>query len=126
MNKTVTTTQHLRTVARLTFGNAASLIYLGVVAATAVFVTVDTLFVTHEDASLSGVWLFFLAAPTVFLFLLLDSTLWGADSAGPDWYMYLALIVSVLVQSFVLGWFVRLLRGGSGRTHSRSAHPQGA
>ncbi|MFG2594588.1 SCO4225 family membrane protein [Streptomyces sp. NPDC048462] len=123
MNKPVTTKQHLRAMARLTFGNAASLIYLGVVAATAVFVTVDTLFVAHEDASFSGVWLFFLAAPTVFLFLL-GTAMWGADAAGPDWYMYLALIVSVLVQSFVLGWFVRLLRGGAGRT--RSAHPQGA
>ncbi|MFB7554840.1 SCO4225 family membrane protein [Streptomyces brevispora] len=123
MNKPVITNQHLRTVARLTFGNTASLIYLGIVAATAVFVTVDTLFVAHEDASFSGVWLFFLAAPTVLLFLL-GSSMWGAEAAGPDWYVYLALVVSVLVQSFALGWFVRLLRGGSGRT--RSAHPQGA
>lgn len=123
MNKPVITNKHLRAVARLTFGNAASLIYLGVVAATAVFVTVDILFVTHEDASFSGVWLFFLAAPTVFVFLL-GSSMWGAEAAGPDWYLYLALAVSVLVQSFVLGWFVRLLRGGAGRT--RSARPQGA
>lgn len=120
MNMPVISKQHLRSVARLTFGNVASLIYLGVVAATAVFVTVDILFVTHEDASFSGVWLFFLAAPTVFVFLL-GSSMWGAEAVGPDWYLYLALAVSVLVQSFVLGWFVRLLRGGAGRT--RSAHP---
>lgn len=122
MNEPVMTKQHLRSIAHLAFGNAASLIYLGVVAATAVFVTVDTLFVAHEDASFAGVWLFFLAAPTVFVFLL-GSAMWGTEAAGPDWYMYLALAVSVLVQSFVLGWFVRLLRGGAGRT--RSAHPQG-
>lgn len=54
--------------ARLVYGNRASRIYLAVVAATAVFVAVDTLFVHHDDASFAGVWLFFLAAPTVFLF----------------------------------------------------------
>lgn len=123
MNRPVMTNQRLRGVVRLTFGNAASLIYLGVVAATVVFVTVDTLFVAHDDASFAGIWLFLLAAPTVFAFLA-GSSMWGAEAVGPDWYMYLALVVSVLVQSFALGWFVRLLRGGAGRT--RSAHPQGA
>ncbi|MFD0023976.1 SCO4225 family membrane protein [Streptomyces sp. NPDC058382] len=123
MNKPVMSSQHLRAIARLTFANTASLIYLGAVVATAVFVTVDTLFVAHEDASFAGVWLFFLAAPTVFLFLV-GGSMWGAETGGPDWYVYLALVVSVLVQSFVLGWFVRLLRGAGGRT--RSAHAQGA
>ncbi|MFF1922927.1 SCO4225 family membrane protein [Streptomyces sp. NPDC058221] len=122
MNTPVMNSAHLRAVARLTFGNTASRIYLGVVAATAVFVAVDTLFVAHEDASFAGVWLFFLAAPTVFAFLA-GGSVWGADAPGPDWFVYLALVVSVLVQSFALGWFVRLLRGGAGRT--RSAHPQG-
>lgn len=124
MNKPVMSQQHLRALARLTFGNAASLIYLGVVAATAVFVTVDTLFVAHEDASFAGVWLFFLAAPTVFVFFI-GGSMWGVESAGPDWFIYVALVLSVLVQSLVLGWFVRLLRGGAGRTRS-SARPQGA
>ncbi|MFG3137754.1 SCO4225 family membrane protein [Streptomyces sp. NPDC048211] len=123
MNKPVLTEQHVRTLARLTFGNAASRIYLGVVAATTVFVTMDTLFVTHEDASFAGVWLFLLAAPTVFVFLVGSSTL-GAEALGPDWFVYLALVVSVLVQSLALGWFARLLRGGRGR--SRQAGPQGA
>ncbi|WP_442818661.1 SCO4225 family membrane protein [Streptomyces sp. NBC_01320] len=114
--------QHLRALARLTFGNPASLIYLGVVLATAVFVAVDTLFVQHEDASFAGVWLFLLAAPTVFVFFV-GSTLWGADAAGPAWFVYLALVVSVLVQALALGWFVRLVRRGG---RSRSARPQGA
>ena len=121
MNKPVMNKQHLRTLARLTFGNAASLIYLGVVLATAVFVAVDTLLVPHEDASFAGVWLFLLAAPTVFVFFV-GSELWGADAAGPAWFIYLALVVSVLVQAFALGWFVRLVRGGG---RSRTAHPQG-
>ncbi|MEV2246676.1 hypothetical protein [Streptomyces sp. NPDC049970] len=114
--------RQLGTLAQLTFGNAASRIYLGLVLAVAVFVAVDTLFVAHEDASFAGVWLFFLAAPTVFLFLL-GSSMAGADAAGPAWFTYLALIVSVLVQACALGWFSRLVRGvGRGR----SAHPQGA
>ncbi|MET7642897.1 hypothetical protein ABZS83_04445 [Streptomyces sp. NPDC005426] len=121
MNKPVLTRQHVRALARLTFGNAASLIYLGAVAATAVFVTVDTVFVSHEDASFAGVWLFLLAAPTVFVFLAGSAT-WGAETAGPAWFLYVALVVSVLVQSLALGWFVRVLRGG----RSRQARPQGA
>ncbi|THA22928.1 hypothetical protein E6R18_32045 [Streptomyces sp. A1277] len=123
MNRPTMNHRHLSTLARLTFKNAASLVYLGVVAATAVFVLVDTLFTAHEDASFAGVWLFLLAAPTVFVFLL-GSSLAGAESFGPAWFMYLALVVSVLVQSLALGWFARLVRGASGR--SRTAHPQGA
>ncbi|MCX4967820.1 hypothetical protein OHA98_24265 [Streptomyces sp. NBC_00654] len=112
---------HLRALVRLTFGNAASLCYLALVLAAAVFVTVDTLFVSHDDASFAGVWLFLLAAPTVFVFFV-GSSLAGAESGGPAWFMYLALVVSVLVQSLALGWFARLLRRGGG---ARSAHPQG-
>nr|WSW70773.1 hypothetical protein OG461_33825 [Streptomyces sp. NBC_00995] len=116
MNKPVLTKRHVHALARLTFGNAASLVYLGVVAATAVFVTVDTLFVTHEDASFAGVWLFLLAAPTVFVFFVGGAML-GAETAAPTWLFCVALVVSVLVQSLALGWFARLLRGGRGRTH---------
>ncbi|WP_405896525.1 hypothetical protein OG242_02230 [Streptomyces sp. NBC_00727] len=123
MNMPAMNQQTIRTLARLTFGNAASLLYLGAVAVVTVFVTVDTLLVTHDDASFAGVWLFLLAAPTVFLFLL-GGSLAGAESFGPAWFMYLALTVSVLVQSLALGWFVRLVRGGARRT--RAAHPQGA
>ncbi|MER5553701.1 hypothetical protein ABT001_18860 [Streptomyces sp. NPDC002793] len=117
-----TTNQRLSALARLTFGNTVSRIYLGLVLATVVFVAVDTLFVTHEDASFSGVWLFFLAAPTVFVFLL-GGSMTGAESGGPAWFTYVALIVSVLVQACALGWFSRLLRGPR---RGRPAHPQGA
>ncbi|MFD4032967.1 SCO4225 family membrane protein [Streptomyces sp. NPDC058637] len=114
--------KRLRTTARLTFGNAASRIYLGLVLAAVVFVAVDTLFVAHDDASFAGVWVFFLAAPTVFLFLV-GGSMAGAESGGPAWFVYLALIVSVLAQACALGWFARLVRR-AGREHS--AHPQGA
>ncbi|MEU9059609.1 hypothetical protein AB0D13_12240 [Streptomyces sp. NPDC048430] len=122
MSHQVTNSRRLCTPARLTFGNTASRIYLGLVLAASVFVAVDTLFVSQDDASFAGVWVFFLAAPTVFVFLL-GSSMAGADAGGPAWFTYLALVVSVLVQACALGWFSRLLlraprRGGS-------AHPQG-
>ncbi|WP_406388150.1 SCO4225 family membrane protein [Streptomyces sp. NBC_00887] len=122
MSHQLMTKRQLRTLARLTFGNTASRIYLGLVLAATVFVAVDTLFVAHEDASFAGVWVFFLAAPTVFVFLV-GSSMAGADTGGPAWFVYLALIVSVLVQACALGWFARLVRRGG---RSRSVHPQGA
>ncbi|MCX4516543.1 hypothetical protein OG402_02515 [Streptomyces anulatus] len=119
--KRLTGHPHLNTLVRLTFRNPASLIYLGLVLAATLFVTVDTLFVTHEDASFSGVWLFLLAAPTIFLFFI-GGSLAGAEAGGPAWFLVLGLVVSVLVQSLALGWFVRLVRrvGSAGSTH-----PQG-
>ncbi|MFB8027171.1 SCO4225 family membrane protein [Streptomyces sp. NPDC056465] len=122
MSHQVTNARRLRALARLTFGNNASRIYLGLVLAVSVFVAVDTVFVSHDDASFAGVWVFLLAAPTVFLFLL-GSSMTGADTGGPAWFTYLALVVSVLVQAGALGWFARLLRGPRS---SGSAHPQGA
>ncbi|OEJ28186.1 hypothetical protein AR457_30665 [Streptomyces agglomeratus] len=113
------TARRLHAAARLTFCNPVSLTYLALVAASAVFVTVDTLFVTHEDASFSGVWLLLLSAPTIIAFFM------GADALGVaatgDWFLYSALPLSVLIQSFALGWFLRLVSGVS----ARPAHPQG-
>ncbi|GHA48694.1 hypothetical protein GCM10010329_83810 [Streptomyces spiroverticillatus] len=96
---------------QLTFRNPASVVYLSLVTVAALFVTVDMLFVTHDDASLAGVWLFLLAAPTVFLFMIGGDLLAGAvaDSAA---FLYPSLVLSVLVQSYALGLFVRLMRGG--------------
>ncbi|MFI2781167.1 SCO4225 family membrane protein [Streptomyces sp. ALB3] len=116
------TGKQLRTLVRLTFGNAASRIYLGLVLAVAVLVAVDTLFVSHDDASLSGVWLFLLAAPTVVVFLV-GGSMAGADAGGPAWFLHAALVVSVLVQACALGWFSRLL---SGPRRGRSPRPRGA
>ncbi|MGQ4484985.1 SCO4225 family membrane protein [Streptomyces sp. SAS_281] len=121
MNRPALSRRTSRALVRLTFGNAASLLYLGAVVAAAVLVAADTLFIAHEDASFAGVWLFLLAAPAVFVFLL-GSSAAGAESFGPAWFMYLALTVSVLVQSLALGWFVQLVRGGA----RRKIRPQGA
>ncbi|MEU2250801.1 hypothetical protein [Streptomyces sp. NPDC019224] len=110
----------VRTLVRLTVGNAASPLYPGAVVAAAVFVTVDTLPAAHEDASFAGVRLFLPAAPTVFVFLFAAS-LTGAKSFGPARFTYPALTVSVPAQSRAHGRFVR---GGGRRT--RATRPQGA
>ncbi|WP_434587696.1 SCO4225 family membrane protein [Streptomyces sp. A5-4] len=104
--------QRLHDLVRLTFRNRASLVYLSVVAATAVFVAIDTLFVTHEDASLAGVWLLLLAAPTIFAFFI-GGSMFGEAVTGSGAFLYIALVLSVLIQSLALGLFVRLLRGAA-------------
>jgi hypothetical protein len=98
---------------RLTFGNRASQVYLGLVAVVTVWVAADTLFVHRDDASFAGVWLFFLAAPAVFAFFAAGELI-GTGFGGSAGFLYAALVVSVLIQSAVLGGFVRLLRGGPG------------
>nr|WSZ94566.1 hypothetical protein OH820_01935 [Streptomyces sp. NBC_00857] len=107
-------------LARLAFGNRASQVYLGLVAATAMLVAADTLFVQHEDASFAGVWLFFLAAPSIFAFFM-GGGLLGDAVAGSAPFLYLALVLSVLIQSTALGAFVRLLRNQPRASHPRQA-----
>ncbi|MGC4946727.1 SCO4225 family membrane protein [Streptomyces sp. DT224] len=80
-------------------------------------------FIAHEDAPFAGVRLFLPAAPTVFAFLL-GSSAAGAESFGPAWFMYLALTVTVLVQSPALARFVQLVRGAARR--NRTIRPEGA
>ncbi|MEV4331287.1 hypothetical protein AB0K02_12230 [Streptomyces sp. NPDC049597] len=110
----------LTSLARLTFGDLASRIYLALVAAAALFVAVDTLFVHHEDASMAGIWLFLLTAPTIFALMALGS-LFGEGVVESAAFLYPALVVAALVQAWALGLFVRLLRGGP-----QAARPHGA
>ncbi|MEU1282110.1 hypothetical protein [Streptomyces sp. NPDC005805] len=112
----------LTALARLTFGNLASRVYLGLVAAVAVFVAVDTAFVHHDDASLAGVWLFFVAAPTVFALMALGS-LFGQEVVVSAPFLYTVLVVAVLFQACALGWFVRLLGGLGQPSHPGRTSP---
>ncbi|MFD7446894.1 SCO4225 family membrane protein [Streptomyces sp. NPDC059909] len=106
-------------IARLTFGNPASLVYLGLVAVATLLAAYDTLFVHHEDASFAWLMPMLLTAPT--FFVVASGGEWLGDSvAGSYWFPYLALVVSALIQAFALGWFVRMLHG-----RPRSAHPRG-
>lgn len=78
--------------------NPAALGYLALVATVGVWVGVDALFVEHADASLAGVWLFAVTAPTSFLFLALPGAL-----------PFIGVAVGAVAQSFALGaayrWF---------------------
>lgn len=79
--------------------------YLLVFAAVLVWVAVDTLFVSHPDASFAGVWPFFLAAPTSLLVLAL-----------PDldaWALLVSLAVAAFVNAMLLGLLVRALTSSS-------------
>ncbi|WP_328769962.1 SCO4225 family membrane protein [Streptomyces sp. NBC_00286] len=83
---------------RRNLANPAALGYLAVVAAVGVWVGVDALFVEHADASLAGVWLFVVTAPTSFLFLALPGAL-----------PIIGVAVGAVTQASVLGaayrWF---------------------
>jgi hypothetical protein len=74
--------------------------YFVIVLGVAVFVTVDTLFIDHPDASLSGVWLFFVTLPGS----LLVSALWMLNTASSDLGEVLYLASYVLGGQFKLGY----------------------
>ncbi|MCT2592672.1 hypothetical protein LHJ74_22625 [Streptomyces sp. N2-109] len=107
--------QRMSRNARVTLGNACSLVYLGLVAAAMVFAAVDTAFVDHADASLSGVWMLLLTLPTVLVAL-------GADFDGPLIFGWVA--AAALFQAGLIGLFVwSLRRAGSSRTPRSSGTP---
>ncbi|MBZ3908006.1 hypothetical protein WB401_33900 [Streptomyces brasiliscabiei] len=72
--------------------NPAALGYLALVVAVGVWVGVDALFVEHADASLAGVWLFLVTAPTSLFFVALPG---GLSFAG--------IVLGAVIQAFVLG-----------------------
>ncbi|MFC4500845.1 MULTISPECIES: SCO4225 family membrane protein [Streptomyces] len=74
--------------------------YLALVAAVAGWVAVDTLLVTHADASFAGVWLFFVTAPTSLLF-----------AAAPGALAWIGVPIGAVVQAALLGAAYRGLTG---------------
>ncbi|CAM5388589.1 MULTISPECIES: SCO4225 family membrane protein [Streptomyces] len=93
--------------------NPLALGYLAVVAAVWVWIGVDTLLVTHADASTAAVWGFFVTAPTSLLL---------AGLPGP--LPFLGVAAGALVQALALGAGYRWLasRGhGHGRTGASHA-----
>ncbi|AXG76525.1 SCO4225 family membrane protein [Streptomyces paludis] len=99
----------LSTLARLTFGNRASQVYLGLVLMTAAFLSYDLAFTHHPDATFAGVPLLLLAVPTVLGFLAAGGVFGDAVTESAA-FLYPALVLSVLIQSAALGALVRLLR----------------
>ncbi|WP_030691152.1 SCO4225 family membrane protein [Streptomyces globisporus] len=106
-----------RTLSRLTFANAASAAYLGLVGASVVFEVAAALF---TDPGIVGIWPVLLTAPTSLLAAGAVGAVWGMDA--PVWYLVGGVVISALVQSFALGALLEALRG---RRHGRTRPSRG-
>ncbi|WP_282694732.1 hypothetical protein [Streptomyces sp. CC208A] len=95
-----------RTLFRLTFANAASAVYLGLVGASVVFEVVAALF---EDPGMVGIWPLLLTAPTSLPATEGIEALGG--TAASDWSLVGGVAIGALVQSFALGATLEALRG---------------
>ncbi|MBP0459864.1 SCO4225 family membrane protein [Streptomyces montanisoli] len=92
--------------------------YLIVMAAVLVWVAIDTLFVPHADASMAGVWPFFLTAPTSLLLLAVP----GLDG----WGLLAGMAVAAVVNATLLGLLVRALApSGRGNGSGAGLRPSG-
>ena len=103
----------LSDTARSVHRGRAPRIYLCLVAAALVLLAVDTAFITHQAALLSGVWLLLLTLPwTPVVWALLDSVS-GINTFeatyGWDGYVLavVAMLISALVNAVLLGLFSR-------------------
>ncbi|MFE7463560.1 SCO4225 family membrane protein [Streptomyces sp. NPDC057499] len=94
----------------MTFGNAASAVYLGIVGASVVFEAAVVLF---GEPGMVGVWPVLLTAPTSLVVVGAAGAVGGAD--GSAWLLFVAPVVGALVQSFALGALWGALRGRRGR-----------
>ncbi|WP_330239611.1 SCO4225 family membrane protein [Streptomyces sp. NBC_00525] len=103
---------HARALLRLTFGNPASAIYLGIVAATVVF---EVAAATIGDPGIVGIWTFLVTAPASLLFAMLGEAIWGIDDTSV-WYLVAGVALSALIQAFVLGALTETVRGRLRRT----------
>ncbi|MFE4692911.1 SCO4225 family membrane protein [Streptomyces sp. NPDC056749] len=84
--------------------NPAALGYLAIVAAVGVWVGLDATLVEHADASLAGVWLFIVTAPTSMLFAALPGSL-----------PFAGIAVGAFVQALALGAAYRWALGRATR-----------
>ncbi|UQS32099.1 hypothetical protein J5J01_11340 [Streptomyces fradiae] len=106
-----------RTLMRLTFANAASAAYLGLVGASVVFEVAAVLF---WEPGIVGIWPFLVTAPTSLLMAGIAGAIWGMDASV--WLLVAAVVVSALVHALALGALLEALRGrrrGRGRGPTR-------
>ncbi|MEV7872557.1 hypothetical protein AB0P17_42095 [Streptomyces sp. NPDC088124] len=90
--------------------NPAALAYLALVTAVGLWIAVDTLFIEHADASLAGVWAFFVTAPTSLLFVTV-----------PDPLAWFGIPFGAVVQAVALGALYRWVTGRPQRRAGTSA-----
>ncbi|TRV76519.1 hypothetical protein FKN01_18865 [Streptomyces sp. 130] len=106
---------HARTLLRLTFANPVSAVYLAIVGAAIVF---EAAVATFGEPGFVGIWPFLLTAPVSLLFAMV-----GASVDGPEnlsyWFLAGGIVVSALVQAFVLGALTETLRGRLRRAAAR-------
>ncbi|MEU3606188.1 hypothetical protein AB0E83_12145 [Streptomyces sp. NPDC035033] len=95
-----------RALFRLTFANAASAVYLGLVGASVVFEVAAAVF---ADPGIVGIWPFLLTAPASLLVAGGIEAAWGMDA--PLWTMVGGVALSAVVQSLALGALVEALSG---------------
>ncbi|GGO83972.1 SCO4225 family membrane protein [Wenjunlia tyrosinilytica] len=94
----------------LPVANRASLLYLGLVAAAALYVGYDLAFVEHADASFSGVLPLALTLPGSLL------TIAVLPEAAPDWVQFwLSVAVGAMVDALAVGALYHLARGRGSR-----------
>ncbi|OKJ74068.1 SCO4225 family membrane protein [Streptomyces sp. CB02460] len=106
---------HARALFRLTFANPVSAVYLGIVGASIVF---EAAVATFGDPGFVGVWPFLLTAPASLLFSMVGMEI-GGQGAVSYWFLAGGVVVSALVQAFVLGALAQTLRGRLRRTATR-------
>jgi hypothetical protein len=103
----------------------ASRIYLCLVGATLLLLAIDTAFITHQDASLSAIWLVLVTLPWTPLLWALFDAFDGATSgaAAYGWGVYAfgvgTALVSALLNAALLGIAVRAVRRRRGLREPR-------
>lgn len=105
-----------RNLLTLATDNWLSRTYLAVVAAATVYFLVDTLFVSHVDASMSGVVPWLLTVPMSLLYTLLpEGALEGANSGVAMGLYLVGITAAALANAAFMGLALRKIRPASGR-----------
>ncbi len=105
-----------RNLLTLATDNWLSRVYLAVVAAASVYFVVDTLFVSHADASMAGVVPWVLTVPVSLLYTLLPEGTLNGTGDGVFMALYLVgIAAAALANAAFMGLALRKIRPGSGR-----------
>ncbi|GAA3876866.1 hypothetical protein GCM10023084_32200 [Streptomyces lacrimifluminis] len=104
-----------RTLLTLATDNWLSRGYLAVVVAATGFFLIDTFFVSHADASMSGVVPWLLTAPLSFLYTLLPESTLNGTGGGVFLALYLVgIAAAALANATFMGYALRKIRPASG------------
>jgi hypothetical protein len=111
----------LSATARPTYRERAPRVYLCLVATALFLLLIDTAFISHQDASFSGIWLLLLTLPWApMLWALLDA-ISGADTmeviyGWGGWVLAVTgMLVAALINAVLLGVVSRYYRERRGR-----------